>query len=77
MDGTIKYSKIDLIMVNQSMVGGNKVGGDLVTFKDCAVKLSGNHLIIIEYPIDLEDIISERHTVINLDNIKQYKTYRK
>jgi hypothetical protein len=25
----------------------------------------------------LEDIISERHTVINLDNIKQYKTYRK
>ena len=76
MDDTTKYTKIDLIMVNSSMVSGNKIGGELVSFGECNTILSGNHLIIVEHTADLKDVESKRHTIINLDNIKQYKTYK-
>ena len=67
MNTAPKYSKIELITS----------GGQLISFEDCGMFISGNHLIIVE---DVKDETGETNTVtegsvFNLTEIKQYKTY--
>lgn len=78
MNSAPKYSKIELIISNDSMSAGKITPEDLITFNDCGMFMTGDHLIIVE---DSRDESGQNNqategTVFPLNNIKKYKTYK-
>lgn len=72
-----KYSKIELITKYNLNQTTKLVEEEFITFEDCGMFISGDHLIIVQ---DVKDNTGETNTategtVFNLVNIKQYKTY--
>ena len=77
MNTAPKYSKIEIITTGNLNRETSLVEENLLTFNDCGMFISGDHLIIVE---DVKDETGELNTVtegtvFNLTRIKQYKTY--